>query len=47
MKTTKRILELKSKLLFNQELGNVTRVKLLKSELNHLINKETEKDNLK
>ena len=45
MKTTKRISELKSKILFNQELGNATRVEILKSELNHLINKET--NNLK
>jgi len=36
MKTLKRISELKSKILLNQELGNITRVELLKSELKHL-----------
>ena len=39
MKTLKRISELKSKILLNQELGNTTRVELLKSELTHLIAK--------
>ncbi len=35
----KRISELKSKILLNQELGNITRVELLKSELKHLTTK--------
>ena len=39
MTTIKRISELKSKILLNQELGHTTRVELLKAELNHLINK--------
>ena len=39
MKTLKRISELKSKILLNQELGNTTRVELLKSELIHLTTK--------